>query len=154
MNKSIKLFEVAKKFIPGGVNSPVRAFKSVGGNPVFMERGIGSYIYDADGNKYIDFIGSWGPHIFGHNPEFIHNALKEALELGTSFGAPTEKEVRMAQLVCELVPSVEKVRMANSGTEACMSAVRLARGFTGRDKIIKFEGCYHGHADSFLIKAG
>jgi glutamate-1-semialdehyde 2,1-aminomutase len=154
IKKSTELFEEAKMYIPGGVNSPVRAFKSVGGNPIFMQKGSGSKIFDADGNEYIDYIGSWGPHIFGHNPDYIYNALKEALESGTSFGAPTEKEVQMAKLVCELVPSVEKVRMVNSGTEACMSAIRLARGFTGRNKIIKFEGCYHGHADSFLIKAG
>lgn len=151
---SEKLFNQAKQYIPGGVNSPVRAFKSVGGNPVFIERGEGALMYDADGNEYIDFIGSWGPHLFGHNPLFIKEAILKQLEHGTSFGAPTELEVKMAKLVTELVPSVEMVRMVNSGTEATMSAVRLARGFTGRDKFIKFEGCYHGHADYFLIKAG
>jgi glutamate-1-semialdehyde 2,1-aminomutase len=152
--KSKQLFEKAKKYIPGGVNSPVRAFKSVGGNPLFIQRGEGSKFYDADGNEYIDYIGSWGPHLFGHNPPFIKKALAETFEKGTSFGAPTELEVKMAQLITELVPSVEMVRMVNSGTEATMSAVRAARGYTGRDKFIKFEGCYHGHADYFLIKAG
>ena len=152
--KSKRLFESALKIIPGGVNSPVRAFKSVGGTPVFIERGSGSKIYDVDGNEYIDYIGSWGPHIFGHNPDFIINAVKKTLDKGTSFGTPTEYEVKMAELVCELMPSIEMVRMVNSGTEATMSAIRLARGYTGKDKIIKFEGCYHGHADSFLIKAG
>jgi glutamate-1-semialdehyde 2,1-aminomutase len=154
INKSEILFEKAQKFIPGGVNSPVRAFKSVGGTPVFMKSGKGSKLYDVDANEYIDYIGSWGPHLFGHNPDFIINAVKEALKNGTSFGTPTELEVVMAELVCDLVPSIEMVRMVNSGTEATMSAIRLARGFTGKDKIIKFEGCYHGHGDSFLIKAG
>ncbi len=154
ISKSRELFSEAKKYIPGGVNSPVRAFKSVGGDPVFIEKGTGSKIYDADGNEYIDYIGSWGPHLFGHNPPFIKEALEKALMNGTSFGAPTSKELDMARLICELVPYIEKVRMVNSGTEATMSAVRLARGYTGRDKIIKFEGCYHGHGDSFLIKAG
>ncbi len=152
--KSKQLFEKAKKYIPGGVNSPVRAFKSVGGDPLFIERGEGSKFYDVDGNEYIDYIGSWGPHLFGHNPSFIKKALADAFEKGTSFGAPTEMEVKMAQLITDLVPSVEMVRMVNSGTEATMSAVRVARGYTGRDKFIKFEGCYHGHADHFLIKAG
>lgn len=154
MNRSEQLFEQAKKFIPGGVNSPVRAFKSVGGNPVFMESGTGSKLYDVDGNEYIDYIGSWGPHLFGHNPPFIIEALKKAIENGTSFGTPTEIEVKMAQIITELVPSIEMVRMVNSGTEATMSAIRAARGFTGKEKIIKFEGCYHGHGDFFLIKAG
>lgn len=154
MNRSEQLFEHAKKYIPGGVNSPVRAFKSVGGNPVFIKSGSGSKMCDADRNEYIDYIGSWGPHLFGHNPPFIIEALKEAIENGTSFGAPTEIEVKMAQLITELVPSVEMVRMVNSGTEATMSAIRAARGFTGKEKIIKFEGCYHGHGDFFLIKAG
>jgi len=154
IEKSKELFKQAQNHIPGGVNSPVRAFKSVGGNPIFIKKGIGSKIYDVDDNEYIDFIGSWGPHIFGHNPPFIKKAIAEALENGSSFGTPTESEVKMADLICELVPAIEKVRMVNSGTEATMSAVRLARGFTGRDKIIKFEGCYHGHGDSFLIKAG
>jgi glutamate-1-semialdehyde 2,1-aminomutase len=152
--KSRQLFEKAKRFIPGGVNSPVRAFKSVGGDPIFIERGSGSKFYDVDGNEYIDYIGSWGPHLFGHNPPFIKQALAEAFEKGTSFGAPTELEVRMAQLITELVPSVEMVRMVNSGTEATMSAIRAARGYTNKEKFIKFEGCYHGHADYFLIKAG
>ncbi|MBM4176268.1 MAG: glutamate-1-semialdehyde-2,1-aminomutase [Ignavibacteria bacterium] len=152
--KSIELFETAKKYIPGGVNSPVRAFKSVGGNPIFIQHGSGSKFWDVSGNEYIDYIGSWGPHLFGHNPPFIINALKKAIDAGVSFGAPTELEVRMAILITELVPSVELVRMVNSGTEATMSAVRVARGFTKKNKIIKFEGCYHGHADYFLIKAG
>lgn len=152
--KSKSLFQEAKKFIPGGVNSPVRAFKSVGGNPIFIHHGEGSKFYDVDGNEYIDYIGSWGPHLFGHNPSFIKNALLKAIQNGTSFGAPTELEVEMAKLITELVPSVEMVRMVNSGTEATMSAVRAARGYTGREKIIKFEGCYHGHGDFFLIKAG
>ncbi len=152
--KSKKLFEEAKKFIPGGVNSPVRAFKSVGGDPLFIKSGEGSKIYDVDGNEFIDYIGSWGPHLFGHNPSFIKEALMNAIENGASFGAPTELEVKMAKLITELVPSVVMVRMVNSGTEATMSAVRAARGYSGKDKIIKFEGCYHGHADFFLIKAG
>ena len=151
---SKQLFEQAKKYIPGGVNSPVRAFKSVGGDPLFIKRGKGSMFWDVDGNEYIDYIGSWGPHLFGHNPSFILDALKSAIENGTSFGAPTALEVEMAKLITELVPSVEMVRMVNSGTEATMSAVRAARGYTGREKFIKFEGCYHGHADYFLIKAG
>jgi len=153
-DKSKQLFEEAKKFIPGGVNSPVRAFKSVGGDPLFIKRGEGSKFWDVDGNEYIDYIGSWGPHLFGHNPSFIIDALNAAIENGTSFGAPTELEVEMARLITEIVPSVEMVRMVNSGTEATMSAVRAARGYTGREKFIKFEGCYHGHADYFLIKAG
>lgn len=153
-SKSHLLFEEAKKFIPGGVNSPVRAFKSVGGDPLFITRGEGSHLFDADGNSFIDYIGSWGPHLFGHNPPFIAKALEDALKQGTSFGAPTPLEVEMAKLITELVPSVEMVRMVNSGTEATMSAIRTARGYTGRDKFIKFEGCYHGHADYFLIKAG
>lgn len=152
--KSKNLFEEAKNYIPGGVNSPVRAFKSVGGTPRFISKGIGSKIYDVDGNEYIDFIGSWGPHLFGHNPSFIKEALLTAIESGTSFGAPTEIEVEMAKLICDLVPSIEMVRMVNSGTEATMSAIRAARGFTNKEKIIKFEGCYHGHGDFFLIKAG
>ena len=152
--KSSSLFEEAKKYIPGGVNSPVRAFKAVGGSPLFIKKGSGSKIIDVDGNEYIEYIGSWGPHLFGHNPPFIVDALKQALENGTSFGAPTGLEVEMAKLITGLVPSVEMVRMVNSGTEATMSAIRVARGFTGREKFIKFEGCYHGHADYFLIKAG
>ena len=154
IEKSKRLFTEAKKYIPGGVNSPVRAFNSVGGDPLFMERGEGSKIYDVDGYEYIDYIGSWGPHLFGHNPEFILSALLNSIAKGTSFGTPTEIEVRMAELITELVPSVEMVRMVNSGTEAAMSAIRAARGYTRREKFIKFEGCYHGHADYFLIKAG
>ena len=153
-SKSNKLFEEAQKYIPGGVNSPVRAFKSVGGNPVFIFRGEGSKFIDVDGNEYIDYIGSWGPHLFGHNPPFIKKTLLEAIENGTSFGTPTELEVEMAKIITQLVPSVEMVRMVNSGTEATMSAVRAARGYTGKEKFIKFEGCYHGHSDYFLIKAG
>ncbi len=152
--KSTQLFNEAKQFIPGGVNSPVRAFKAVGGKPLFINRGEGSKMYDVDGNEYIDYIGSWGPHLFGHNPPFIKEALLRAIENGTSFGAPTAREVEMARLITELVPSVEMVRMVNSGTEATMSAIRAARGYSGKEKFIKFEGCYHGHADYFLIKAG
>lgn len=154
INKSKEVYEKAIKVLPGGVNSPVRAFKSVGGTPVFIQKGVGSKIYDIDGNEYIDYIGSWGPHLFGHNPDFIKKALIEAIENGTSFGTPTEIEVQLAELVRELVPSIEMIRFVNSGTEATMSAVRVARGYTKRSKIIKFEGCYHGHADFFLIKAG
>lgn len=154
IRKSEQIFAEAKKYIPGGVNSPVRAFKSVGGNPIFMKSGHGSKLVDVDGNEYIDYIGSWGPHLFGHNPPFIKEALLAAIENGTSFGAPTEIEMSMAKLITELVPSVEMVRMVNSGTEATMSAIRAARGFTEREKIVKFEGCYHGHGDFFLIKAG
>ena len=154
IQRSEELFQNAKKTIPGGVNSPVRAFKAVGGNPLFMVSGNGSKMTDADGNTFIDYIGSWGPHLFGHNPSFIIDAVRQQLEQGVSFGAPTELEIIMANLIVELVPAVEMVRMVNSGTEATMSAIRVARGFTGRDKIIKFEGCYHGHADYFLIKAG
>ncbi|MEJ2613362.1 MAG: glutamate-1-semialdehyde 2,1-aminomutase [Ignavibacteriaceae bacterium] len=153
-SKSEKFFSEAKNYIPGGVNSPVRAFKSVGGNPVFIKRGEGSKLIDVDGNEYIDYIGSWGPHLFGHNPSFIKEALLQAIENGTSFGTPSEPEVSIAKLISDLVPSVELVRMVNSGTEATMSAVRAARGYNGKEKIIKFEGCYHGHADFFLIKAG
>lgn len=153
-NKSRQLFDEAKKFIPGGVNSPVRAFKSVGGDPLFISKGEGSKLFDVDGNNFIDYIGSWGPHLFGHNPPFIVKAIETALKNGTSFGAPTSIEVEMAKLITELVPSVEMIRMVNSGTEATMSAIRAARGYTGKEKFIKFEGCYHGHADYFLIKAG
>jgi len=153
-DKSVQFFAEAKQYIPGGVNSPVRAFKSVGGDPVFIERGEGSRVWDVDGNSYIDYIGSWGPLILGHAHPRVLAAISEAAALGTSFGAPTQRETEMAKLVCQLVPSVEVVRMVNSGTEATMSALRLARGYTGRNKIMKFEGCYHGHADSLLIKAG
>ena len=149
-----KLFNAAKQHIPGGVNSPVRAFKAVTGTPIFFNKGHGAYLFDTEGNKYIDYVGSWGPMILGHaHPEVIKK-VQEAAEDGLSFGAPTEIETRMADKICELIPSIEKVRMVSSGTEAAMSAIRLARGFTGRDKIIKFEGCYHGHADSLLVKAG
>ncbi len=154
LDYSEKLFEQAQKFIPGGVNSPVRAFKAVGGTPLFIKRGLGSRILDVDGNEYIDFVGSWGPHIFGHLPRFVKSALIEQLENGTSFGAPTIQEVRLAQLICEMVPSIEMVRLVNSGTEATMSAIRLARAYTKREKIIKFAGCYHGHFDGFLVSAG
>ncbi|MGB5278087.1 MAG: glutamate-1-semialdehyde 2,1-aminomutase [Gammaproteobacteria bacterium] len=147
-------FQAAQHHIPGGVNSPVRAFKGVGGDPVFIQKAIGPYMYDTEGKEYIDYVGSWGPMILGHaHPEIIA-AVKAAADNGLSFGAPTEIETTMADKVCELVPSMELVRMVSSGTEATMSAIRLARGYTGRDKIIKFEGCYHGHADSLLVKAG
>jgi glutamate-1-semialdehyde 2,1-aminomutase len=153
-SKSKELFERAQKTIPGGVNSPVRAFRSVGGTPLFMERAKGAYMYDADGNKYIDYINSWGPMILGHAYEPVVRAVQEKALLSTSFGAPTELEIEMAELICSMAPNVDMVRMVSSGTEACMSALRLARGFTGRNKFIKFEGCYHGHADAFLVKAG
>lgn len=153
-DRSKKLFEEAKKVIPGGVNSPVRAFKSVGGTPVFIKEAKGAYLYDEDNNRYIDFISSWGPMIIGHaHPEII-TAISEQSNKGTSYGIPTELETKMAELVVSLAPNVDKVRFVNSGTEACMSAIRLARGYTKRDKIIKFSGCYHGHSDSFLIQAG
>jgi glutamate-1-semialdehyde 2,1-aminomutase len=152
--KSRALFEKAQAVIPGGVNSPARAFRSVGGDPVFMERGEGSHIFDVDGNRYIDYVGSWGPLLLGHRHPEVLKALREVLETGTSFGAPTQREVEMAELIRELVPSIETVRLVNSGTEATMSAIRVARGFTGRDLVIKFEGCYHGHVDSLLVKAG
>ncbi len=154
MSKSESLYAQAQQVIPGGVNSPVRAFTGVGGVPLFVERADGAYLYDADGKAYIDYVGSWGPMVLGHNNEIIRDAVIEAVQRGLSFGAPTEMEVKMAELVTELVPSMDMVRMVNSGTEATMSAIRLARGFTGRDKIIKFEGCYHGHADCLLVKAG
>ncbi|MDU4092368.1 MAG: glutamate-1-semialdehyde 2,1-aminomutase [Pantoea sp.] len=154
MSKSENLYQQAQRSIPGGVNSPVRAFTGVGGVPLFIERADGAWLYDADGKAYIDYVGSWGPMVLGHNHPAIRSAVIEAAERGLSFGAPTEMEVKMAELVCELVPSMEMVRMVNSGTEATMSAIRLARGFTQRDKIIKFEGCYHGHADCLLVKAG
>lgn len=154
MIRSKELFAAAQRHIPGGVNSPVRAFRGVGGDPIFFERAAGPYVYDADGRRYVDYVGSWGPMILGHaHPEVIA-AVRERLHQGLSFGAPTELETRMADRVCELVPSMDLVRMVSSGTEATMSALRLARGFTGRDKIVKFEGCYHGHADSLLVKAG
>ncbi|NOI67265.1 glutamate-1-semialdehyde 2,1-aminomutase [Vibrio sp. 99-8-1] len=154
MTKSSELYQKAQKTIPGGVNSPVRAFNGVGGSPIFVEKADGAYMYDADGKAYIDYVGSWGPMILGHNHPDIRHAVIEAAERGLSFGAPTEVEVEMAELVSQIVPSMEQLRMVNSGTEATMSAIRLARGYTGRDKILKFEGCYHGHADSLLVKAG
>lgn len=154
-SKSKDLFQRAEKVMPGGVNSPVRAFRAVGGAPLFIKSGNGSRLHDVEGNSYIDYIGSWGPLINGHLPPPVKEALQRILdEVGTSFGAPTELGVDLAELVCEMVPSVEKVRFVNSGTEATMSAIRLARGFTGRDKILKFDGCYHGHGDSLLVRAG
>ncbi len=153
-NTSEELFAKAKNFIPGGVNSPVRAFRSVGGNPIFIKKAKGAYIFDEDDNQYIELINSWGPMILGHAFEPVEKAVSEAIKNSFSFGAPTRREVEMAELIISMVPSIEKVRMVNSGTEATMAAVRVARGYTGRDKIIKFEGCYHGHGDSFLIAAG
>jgi len=153
-SRSVELFARAQKLIPGGVNSPVRAFRSVGGTPPFIVRGEGSHIFDVDGNEYIDYVGSWGPLILGHCFPPVIEALREVLAIGTSFGAPTEREVELAQLITECVPSIEMVRLVNSGTEATMSALRVARGFTGRDLTVKFEGCYHGHVDSLLVKAG
>ncbi|HEC07206.1 MAG TPA: glutamate-1-semialdehyde-2,1-aminomutase [Thiolapillus brandeum] len=154
MSTSHELFQKAQQHIPGGVNSPVRAFKGVGGDPVFIEKAAGSCIYDSEGRRYIDYVGSWGPMILGHaHPEVIE-VVQETATRGLSFGAPTALEIRIADKVCELMPSIEMVRMVSSGTEATMSAIRLARGYTGRDKIVKFEGCYHGHSDSLLVKAG
>ena len=154
MNKSHDLFAQAQQHIPGGVNSPVRAFKGVGGDPIFVECAAGPYIFDPDGKRYIDYVGSWGPMILGHAQHEVIQAVSEVISKGLSFGAPTELETQMADMVCSLVPSIELVRMVSSGTEATMSAIRLARGHTGRDKIVKFEGCYHGHSDSLLVKAG
>ncbi len=154
INRSTELFNRAQASIPGGVNSPVRAFKSVGGTPIFLKRAKGAYLYDADGNQYIDYINSWGPMILGHAFEPVVEAIQKKAADSTSFGAPTELEIEMAELIKSMVPNVDLIRMVSSGTEACMSAIRLARGFTGRNKILKFEGCYHGHADSFLVKAG
>ena len=154
MSLSEQLFERAQQCIPGGVNSPVRAFKGVGGTPIFIERAEGAFLYDADGKAYIDYVGSWGPMICGHaNPEIIE-AVKQAAARGLSFGAPTALEIDLAEKICNIMPGMDQIRMTNSGTEATMSAIRLARGYTGRDKIIKFEGCYHGHGDSLLVKAG
>ena len=153
-SKHQQLFEQAKKIIPGGVNSPVRAFGPVGGTPIFMDRAQGAYLWDLEGKQYIDYVGSWGPCILGHAPEKIITAIKKAAEKGTSFGTATAAEIDLARLVIELMPNIEMLRLVNSGTEATMTAVRLARAFTGRDKIIKFAGCYHGHADGFLVKAG
>ena len=154
MTDSTALFSRAQSFIPGGVNSPVRAFKGVGGTPVFIQKAQGAYIYDTDENQYVDYVGSWGPMILGHNHPSILNAVLKAAENGLSFGAPTPSEIDLAELVCNIIPSIEMVRMVSSGTEATMTAIRLARGYTGRDKILKFEGCYHGHSDSLLVKAG
>ncbi len=152
--RSSTLFAEAKQFIPGGVNSPVRAFKAVGGDPIFVKKAKGAYLYDEDGNRLIDYIASWGPLILGHAYEPVINAVIEKAKKGTSFGMPTEIETQLAKLAVSMVPNIDKIRFVNSGTEACMSAVRLARGYTGKDKIIKFAGCYHGHSDSFLIQAG
>jgi len=152
--RSSKLFKEAEKVIPGGVNSPVRAFKAVGGTPIFVEKAKGAYLYDVDGNRLIDYINSWGPMILGHAHEPVVKAVIEKAKSGTSFGMPTEIETQIAELAVSMVPNIDKIRFVNSGTEACMSTVRLARGFTGKDKIIKFAGCYHGHSDSFLIQAG
>ena len=154
MTTSTQLFNQAKQVIPGGVNSPVRSFSGVGGTPIFIDRAKGAYIYDNEGNEYVDYVGSWGPMILGHAHPDVIDAVKIAAEKGLSFGAPTEIETLMAQRVCELLPSIELVRMVSSGTEATMSAIRLAKGFTGRNKIVKFEGCYHGHSDALLVKAG
>ncbi|WP_439239551.1 glutamate-1-semialdehyde 2,1-aminomutase [Lonepinella sp. BR2919] len=154
MSNSTALFSRAEQVIPGGVNSPVRAFKGVGGTPVFIQKAAGAYITDTDGKQYIDYVGSWGPMVLGHNHPAIIDAVLKAVPNGLSFGAPTESEITLAELVCQLMPSIDLVRMVSSGTEATMSAIRLARGYTGRDKIIKFEGCYHGHSDSLLVKAG
>ena len=152
--RSSELFKVAKNYIPGGVNSPVRAFKSVGGTPVFASKAKGAYLYDEDGNKFIDYISSWGPMILGHAHENVIKAISKTAQKGTSFGMPTTMETELAQLALSMVNGMDKIRFVNSGTEACMSAVRLARGYTNRDKIIKFSGCYHGHSDAFLIEAG
>ena len=153
-SRNQQLFELSQRYIPGGVNSPVRAFKSVGGDPVFFQRGEGAYFWDADGKSYVDYVGSWGPLILGHAHPEVVKALQAAAQNGLTYGAPTEAELEIAQLICQLLPSIEQVRLVSSGTEAGMSVIRLARGFTGRSKIIKFEGCYHGHDDSLLVKAG
>ena len=152
--RSSKLFKIAKEVIPGGVNSPVRAFKAVGGSPIFIKRANGAYLYDEDNNRYIDYINSWGPMILGHSHKPVIDAIITKVKSGTSYGIPTEIETKIAQLAISMVPNIDKIRFVNSGTEACMSAIRLARGFTGKEKIIKFKGCYHGHSDSFLIEAG
>ena len=152
--KNQELFQRAQRRIPAGVNSPVRAFRAVGGTPPFFERAAGAYLWDAEGRRYIDYLGSWGPMVAGHTHPAVVEAVQEAASRALSFGAPTEAEIELAELLCRLVPSVEMVRLVSSGTEATMTAVRLARGFTGRSLIVKFEGCYHGHADSLLVKAG
>ena len=154
LTKSEQLFDQAQQYIPGGVNSPVRSFRAVGGTPAFLARGQGSRVWDVDGNEYIDYLGSWGPLVLGHAHPAVVDAVKKAAEKGTSFGAPVEQEVELAKLICRALPSVQMVRLVNSGTEACMSAIRLARAYTGRNKVIKFAGCYHGHADGLLVKAG
>jgi glutamate-1-semialdehyde 2,1-aminomutase len=154
MSRSEQLFDAAQQHIPGGVNSPVRAFKSVGGTPIYFKKGDGAYLFDEDDQRYIDYVGSWGPMILGHAYQPVIEAVKASLDNGLGFGAPTAVETQLADKVCEIMPSIEMVRMVNSGTEATMSAIRLARGYTGRDKIVKFEGCYHGHSDSLLVKAG
>ncbi|RLA02833.1 MAG: aspartate aminotransferase family protein, partial [Gammaproteobacteria bacterium] len=154
MQHNHDLFIQAQQHIPGGVNSPVRAFKGVGGDPIFFREGKGAWLTDAEGKRYIDYVGSWGPMIVGHAHPDVISAVQQAVTYGLGFGAPTEIEIEMADTLCRLVPSMELVRMVSSGTEATMSAIRLARGFTERDKIVKFEGCYHGHADSLLVKAG
>ena len=154
MKKSIKFFNEAKNYIAGGVNSPVRSFEGVGGNPIYFDYGDGPYLYDVDGKKYIDYVGSWGPMILGHSNKIVIDAIKKNLNKGLSFGAPTEIETKLAKKICKLIPSIDLVRMVSSGTEATMSAIRLVRGYTNRDKIVKFTGCYHGHSDSLLIKAG
>ena len=154
MNTSEQLFERARQHIPGGVNSPVRAFKAVGGTPVFIERSEGAYVFDSQGKRYIDYVLSWGPMIMGHNHPAVREAVVQQSEKGLSFGAPTELEIELAERICSIMPNMDMVRMVNSGTEATMSAIRLARGYTGRDTIVKFEGCYHGHSDSLLVKAG
>ena len=152
--RSSKLFIESKEFIPGGVNSPVRAFKAVGGTPVFIKKAKGAYLYDEDGNKFLDYISSWGPMILGHAHLRVVNAIIERTKNGTSFGTPTELETKIAKMAVKMVPNIDQIRFVNSGTEACMSAIRLARGFTGKEKIIKFSGCYHGHSDSLLIQSG
>ena len=154
LSKSEALFAEAQKYIPGGVNSPVRSFRAVGGTPPFIARGQGAKVWDVDGNEYLDYLGSWGPLVLGHSHPAVVDVLKKTAEGGTSFGAPVEQEVELAKLICNNLPSVDSVRLVSSGTEACMSAIRLARAFTGRDKIVKFAGCYHGHADGLLVKAG
>ena len=154
IQQSESLFKRAQLSIPGGVNSPVRAFKSVGGNPIFMKSAKGAYMYDADGNQYIDYISSWGPMILGHGYKDVVEAIQQKVGEAISFGAPSEMEIMMAELIVSMAPNVDLIRMVSSGTEACMSAIRLARGYTGKNKIIKFDGCYHGHADAFLVKAG
>jgi glutamate-1-semialdehyde 2,1-aminomutase len=154
MNTSEQLFERARQHIPGGVNSPVRAFKAVGGTPIFIERSEGAYVFDSQGKRYIDYVLSWGPMIMGHNHPAVREAVVQQSEKGLSFGAPTELEIELAERICSIMPNMDMVRMVNSGTEATMSAIRLARGYTGRDTIVKFEGCYHGHSDSLLVKAG